>query len=683
MSFKSQAETMTVAGKVADISERYRRFTLRTRGGDSVEVNVGETTTFQVMSNVDGVPRDRTADPGNNGDDAQRNIRRYLAKDSLIFVRGNNLEYKGRQRFDGRIVYILQPERGGRYGFEEPHWWIDQISRLADRWLDQLFSGERNYTSEDFARHYRSYLGQVGQATTETVQECATLSRLIYGLSSAYLLTGTERYFDAAKAAVEFQRQAFRSLSHDGKYCFWAFGRRRDTVGEKVLVASTFDDDEGTIPLYEQIYALAGLAQFYRVTADWAALEDIGRTLRTFFDFYRDGPEAKERGFPGLGGYFSHLDPVTRRPDVPALGENQSRKNWNSVGDHIPAYLVNLVLALDPLPQRAGREELDALQSEAIGTLEETVSLIIEKFPDEKSDYVNERFHADWTPDHSYRWQKNRGIVGHNLKIAWNLTRCSFYLQDRERQLLARGRREEAGRAKKLSEKCVELSRRLGDRMTETGAVDAFRGGIFDAVEREPNNGMPIEFTWETTKDFWQQEQAILAYLVLHGATSDQHYLELARESAAFWNLFFLDRDNQGIYFRTAEDGMPIIKGMYGQKGGHSVSGYHAFELNYLAHLYTRAYVDTDVNKDAADDDFTLYFKVLNTRGQQSINVLPDFMAPNRVEIASVHSNGVDYTGDLKPRNPTNFQIPVDDLPVSNRDNTINLAVRFTVHADR
>ncbi|GAA3740169.1 AGE family epimerase/isomerase [Salinactinospora qingdaonensis] len=677
MGFNSQAETMTVAGKVTGINDNDKTFTLQTRGGDVVEVNVGETTNYQVMSNVDGVPRDRTEIMDNyGGDEVLQNLHRYLAQDALVFARGNNLEYDDRQRFEGRIVYLLPAQRGGTYGFEETHWWIDQISRLADRWLDQLFSGERQYTSEDFARSYRTYLNPLGQAGQNTVQECATLSRLIYGLASTYLLTGTERYFYAAKAAVDYQRQAFRSLSHDGKHCFWAFGRRREDVGERLLPASEFGDDYGAIPLYEQIYALAGLAQYYRITADWAVLEDIRRTLRTFYDYFRDSPEAKERGFPGMGGYFSHLDPVTRRPDVAALGANRSRKNWNSVGDHIPAYLVNLILALDPLPRRSGREELESLQADAIAMLEETVSLITQKFPDENSDYVNERFHADWTPDHEYRWQQNRAIVGHNLKIAWNLTRCSFYLQDYERELSNRGQHEAAGRIQALHRQCIELARRLGDRMAEIGAVDPFHGGVFDAVERQPHNGMPIEFTWETTKDFWQQEQGILAYLALYGATHERHYLELAQECAAFWNLFFLDRDNQGIFFRATEGGLPIVQGMYGQKGGHSVSGYHAFELNYLAHLYTRTYVE----RDEEDRDFTLYFKVLNTRGQESINVLPDFVPPGRVEIAEIHANGVDYTTDLKPHDPTDFQILVDDLPTSSEDGSISLAVRFAVH---
>ena len=101
-------------------------------------------------------------------------------------------------------------------------------------------------------------------------------------------MTGAERYFLAARAAADYLREAFRSLSHDGQNCFWAYGRRRNLEGERgesLLFASQGPDDVGTVPLYEQIYALAGLTQFYRITLDWEVLEDIRRTINSFQAF--------------------------------------------------------------------------------------------------------------------------------------------------------------------------------------------------------------------------------------------------------------------------------------------------------------------------------------------------------------------------------------------------------------
>jgi mannose/cellobiose epimerase-like protein (N-acyl-D-glucosamine 2-epimerase family) len=683
MTFHGLAESITLAGRVTSVDPDGPSFTFRCRSGDIVDVFVGKETTYEVLKNVDGVDRDRTT-PSNDvdpqADPIVTNLRRYVARDTLVYVRGIHQEADDRERFEARTVYLLQSNPGGPYVFEETHWWLDQTSRLVDRWLDDLFDARRDYTVTDFSRFYRTNLNIEGQDTDNNVQECATLSRLIYGLSSAYLLTGSERYFLAARAAVSYQREAFRSLTSDGAHCFWAFGRRRKQVGDKEVEVLVFPsenpDDSGTVPLYEQIYALAGLAQYYRITADWEVLEDIRRTMKAFDDYYLDDGDGAKPWSTGAGGYMSHLDPITMRPDTPALGDNRLRKNWNSIGDHIPAYLINVVLALDPLPHGDARTTaLDTLATRAIEMLDELLTLIVEKFPDDKSDYVNERFHADWTVDHAYKWQQDRAICGHNLKIAWNLTRCAFYLDSRALRLQLRGQTAQAQDMKQRAESCRATATRLADRMAEVG-TDVLRGGVYDAVERHPDNGMPIEFAWGSTKDFWQQEQGILAYLVLYGATGQQFYLDMARECMAFWNLFFLDRDRQGIYFRTTEGGIPWIEGIYGQKGGHSISGYHVFELNYLAHLYLRTHLGQGVDNRG----FCLYFRVLKNQEQTSMNVLPDFMPAHRVEIKAVRVNGIDRTEQLKPTSVDDFQVRLDDIPANTDDESIDLIVEFAVH---
>jgi hypothetical protein len=363
------------------------------------------------------------------------------------------------------------------------------------------------------------------------------------------------------------------------------------------------------------------------------------------------------------------------RPDTVTPEENRSRKNWNSNGDHIPAYLINLILALDPLPQGPVREQCETLLKVCHEILEETSSLVCEKFPDPNSRFVYERFHEDWTPDLSYRWQQNRAVVGHNLKIAWNLTRCAFYFSARATRLRNQQKPQEAATCEERSVRCLEVARQLADGMAEVG-LDKVRGGIFDCVERQPSGGMPTQFAWGSTKDFWQQEQGILAYLILYGATGQAQYLRLARESSAFWSLFFLDRERQGYYFRTTEDGLPILEGQYGMKSSHAI-GYHVFELSYLAHLYTRAYV---TSADGADDNFCLYFKIGDVRFQQSINVLPDFMPPGRVRISSVRANGCDLTDELDPANLAEYQIPTQGMSPDPRTAAIEIVVEFVTN---
>ena len=644
---KNFTHSITVMGIVTEVDEKNGKFSLRSRGGDVFQVFVGDTTFFSVLQNLDELDRDRVLNPAEGLDASAphslRMIRRYVWPNGLLTVQGIYQENDGQSRLEARQVHLLHSQRN-RYLFEDTHWWLTQISHMADEWLDDLFGDKRSYLLDDFAALYRTNLNIEGLPTDDNIQEMATLSRLIYGLSSAYLLTGRERYYLAAQAGVKYQRETFRMLSHDGRHCFWAFGRRRLKYGSVLIEYSENPDDYGTIPLYEQIYALAGLTQFYRITANWEVLEDIKRTVKAFNDFYLDSKDNNPE-FPGLGGYFSHLDYATMRPDHPKLDQlssNRSRKNWNSIGDHIPAYLVNLILALDPLPKgRADTETVREFLDVCREMLDTTSSLIVEKFPDKNKNipYVNERFMADWTPDHNWGWQQNRAIVGHNLKIAWNLTRVANYYHY-------------IGKDSK-ADPLMQLANNLGRSMIKVG-IDQIHGGCFDAVEREPKNGMPTEFAWGNTKDFWQQEQAILAYYILHGYTGDEDYLKLARECTAFWNLFFLDHDRRGIFFRVTDDGMPVVQGNYVNKAGHAVAGYHSFELNYLAHVYIRIYVQKE---EGCDDDFCLFFKPDKTSGQRSINVLPDFMRKGEVEVKEIIINGVGRNSI----DPDNFQIELDE----------------------
>lgn len=647
---KHLVQSMTLMGRVQEVAAAEARFRLRCRSGDEFDIHVGDETQFRVLRNLDGLDRDRVPQVGDAGPTPSVKVGRYVWNGALIAVQGVYQEQDDRQRFDASHVHLFHSEPN-RYLFEDTHWWLTQITRLADEWLDDLFGDRRSYGTADFAELYRTKLNILGGRTDDDVQECATLSRLIYGLSSAYLLTGQDRYIAAASAGVRYLRETFRSLSHDGKYCFWHFGKRRTDRGAHIIVASENPDDRGTIPLYEQIYALAGLAQYYRVTQEWEVLEDIRRTVDAFQDFYRD---EKQYGYEGHKGYFSHLDYATMRPDAAVLGDNRLRKNWNSIGDHIPAYLVNLLIALDTKEGRESSGLFDVCEE----ILRVTSDLIVEKFPDENPaiPYVNERFHRDWTPDHGWGWQKNRAVVGHNFKIAWNLTRVANYSRTRAVSTRDGEARQDWSRR---AERASALARKLGDAM-ETAGVDRLRGGCFDAVEREPGNGMPLQFGWSATKDFWQQEQAILAYLILHGCAPDggaggrrEDYLALARELTGFWNLFFLDHDNRGYFSRVTDSGGPVVEGEYGYKSAHSTCAYHVFELNYLAHVYLRSYLDTGGGAakirresggvdcfDAVDPNFCLFFKPSAGSGRRSLNVQPDFLPPGQLEVAGVTVNG-------------------------------------------
>ena len=605
---------LTVTGVVQSVDPGGASLVIRARSGDEFQAFIASNTWFSVLQNLD----EQSNDPYRNGPASSslgENLARYVKVGHLVILEGILMDDAGKSRLECRTVHVLYTSEGNLL-FESPHWWITQIQHLCDQLIGTMWGDADTF---NFSK-YRTDISMSGAPSKDGLEEIETLGRLLYGFATTYLLTGNERYLDAARAGVAFQRQWFRNLSHDGKYVVWASWK----IGTQTGIGSRSGDDTGAIAAYEQIYALAGITQYYRITLDPEALLDIRRTVESFDHFFLDTSE--------YGGYFSHLDPSTMTATADVLGLNRARKNWNSVGDHIPAYLVNLLTALKPLPRRPDTEVIHAFADHCEEILRRCATLIVEKFPDPDPEvpYVRERYHQDWTPDTTYSWQQDRAVCGHNLKIAWNLTRVSYHYRD-----------SDAAFARRLT----GLADTLGTTMS-TLAIDQVRGGVFDCVERRPSNGMFMQFAWWNTKDFWQQEQGILAYLILFGHTRNAGYLSLARETMAFWNTFFLDHDTGSVFFRTDGNGAPVLVGSaHRNQTGHAKSGYHCFELAYLAHIYLCTFVTKNT--------FSLNFRPDRGCGQGSINVLPDFMHPGTVRVKRINVGGV----DRETVDPHNFKI--------------------------
>lgn len=73
----------------------------------------------------------------------------------------------------------------------------------------------------------------------------------------------------------------------------------------------------------------------------------------------------------------------------------------------------------------------------------------------------------------------------------------------------------------------------------------------------------------------------------------------------AYWNLHVLDHARRGVFFRVSDNGQPVIRGTYADKGGHSISGYHVDELAFLAQVYQRAFLPRDKHQHTG---LTLHF---------------------------------------------------------------------------
>lgn len=549
--------------------------TLRGLTGDPLHLDVSPTASAQFLRNLGSEYADATP--------ALREAR--LPNGSLLFAYGPLVPGSTGHRHKASSIVVVEP---GEVAIRTPSWWQEQAAQIAAFYRRAQFGREK----VDF-RQYRTRLGLSGQKNNSSgVQETDTISRLMYGMASSYLLSGNEDHLAVARAGAQYMQDNLRVQDAEQDVTYWLHGLDVSDPTPRQLFTSEFGDDYHALPAYEQIYALCGLVQTYRVTGNPEILADIEGTIRLFERFYRD---------PGLGGYFSHIDPLTLSPHSSSLEHNRSRKNWNSVGDHAPAYLFNLYLA-------TGRDRYLAM-------LEHTFDMVLRHFPDPDptgAPFVRERFHADWSVDNQWGWQLNRAVVGHNLKIAWNLLRMY---------------------ALSPSDRYLESATALGRRMPGVG-LDARRGGWYDVLERD-TDGQP-QFVWHDRKTWWQQEQAVLAYLLL-ASHADPAFETQAFEAAAYYNAHFLDHDNGGVFFTTLASGLPFIHGDEGGKGSHAMSAYHSIELCFLAAAYTALYL--------RKEPLTLWFRPEGRHAFDGglLRVAPDALPMGAVRLQKVHVDGAAY----------------------------------------
>ncbi len=567
-----------IAGYVTEYDKDSDVFGLKTSDGREFKVKISPMAYAKVIQNFDeGYP------------DATGSMKSMLTNGRFLFVYG--VFYPDNNLFDAKQI-VFAGRKKDEYVFEKSDWWVKQVKSLGNFYLKAQFgTGEYNY------RNYRTSLNLTGiRSEISFRQETDTISRLVYGFASAFLMTGEDKFLTAAEKGTEYLREHMRFVDEDEGIVYWYHGI--DVKGDKEdkIFASEFGDDYYAIPAYEQIYALAGPIQTYRCTGDPRIMDDTEKTIKLFNDFFLDKGED--------GGYFSHLDPFTLDPESDALGHNKARKNWNSVGDHAPAYLINLWLA-------TGKQEYADM-------LEYTFDTIEARFPDyENSPFVQERFYKDWSADTTWGWQQNRAVVGHNLKISWNLMRMNSL---------------------KSKDKYVDFAKKIADIMPDAGS-DQQRGGWYDVVERLLGKGeSKHRFVWHDRKAWWQQEQSILAYYILTGCLGDKEYHRLAREASAFYNAWFLDIEDGGVYFNVLANGIPYLAGGNERgKGSHSMSGYHSFELCYLAAVYTNLLV----MKQPMD----FYFKPMPGGFPDNIlRVSPDILPPGSVKIGSCEIEGEPYS---------------------------------------
>jgi mannose/cellobiose epimerase-like protein (N-acyl-D-glucosamine 2-epimerase family) len=186
-----------IAGYVQSYDQAEETFVLRTTDGREFTVTLTPTVFAEVVRNL-----------GESFQNASGQIKQMLVKNRFLFVYG--LFYpdgpNGERSFEAKhIVFLGRTPQD--YRFEKQDWWINQVRQLGDFYLNAEFGdGPIDFDN------YRTNLNDAGAKNGSTRQETDTISRLVYGFATAYLLTGEDRYLEAAEKGTEYLREHMRFM---------------------------------------------------------------------------------------------------------------------------------------------------------------------------------------------------------------------------------------------------------------------------------------------------------------------------------------------------------------------------------------------------------------------------------------------------------------------------------------
>ena len=219
---------------------------LRTSDGREYPVRLKPNTYDLLIRNLGGEPLPPDAQP----QPATPDRKKMLVPGTHLFAYGIFYPRGGKYDFEAQFL-VFVGQRPGEYLFESPDWWVRQIRSLADFYLKAQFG----FKPVDYA-DYRTIIKLSGEKPVDKYrQETDTLSRLVYGFATAYLLTGEDRYLDAAEKGTEYLRRYMRFRDKDLDVVYWYHGLDIDGHHKRPVFASEFGEDFRAIPAYEQIYA--------------------------------------------------------------------------------------------------------------------------------------------------------------------------------------------------------------------------------------------------------------------------------------------------------------------------------------------------------------------------------------------------------------------------------------------
>jgi hypothetical protein len=211
-----------IAGYVTRFDKAKRKFTLRTSDGREFEAGIAGNCYAKIMRNL-----------GEPYMDCTGQIDDLLQSEQFLFAYGIFYPENNSHTFEAYEINFPGRKKG-KYRFEEPDWWVKQARSICDFFIRAQFGGPENI---DY-KNYRTLIDLSGGKVGTTRQETDTISRMIYGMASTFLLTGEDRFLEAAEKGTKYLRDHMRFYDTDENVAYWYHGIDIKEDGEHKVFAS-------------------------------------------------------------------------------------------------------------------------------------------------------------------------------------------------------------------------------------------------------------------------------------------------------------------------------------------------------------------------------------------------------------------------------------------------------------
>lgn len=245
-------------------------------------------------------------------------------------------------------------------------WKTQAIDDIIIPWTQNGLNTETNT--------FPTYMDREWKPFRSTSQNPGMVSRHIFSYSTAYLLTGEDKYLDLATQIVEYMIE----YGWDSEYGLWY--NEIDEEGNPV------DFDKG---MFMQLYAVTGLAMYYVITHDETVLEYIQESIELLNTHAHDEQ---------YGGYIN------------ALNRNLTVKDPSKRATPQLAPLSGYLAYLYPVTKN----------DQYLNEMTDGVDLILDKMISPEEQWLMGSFDEQWQVNIE---QSDKINVGHNLEIVWTLLR--------------------------------------------------------------------------------------------------------------------------------------------------------------------------------------------------------------------------------------------------------------------